>query len=203
MKKISLSLVVVLLFMFALASTAQAFQNEPEGFRGLKWGDPPGEDMALHFVNFWGDPLDPAGEAMLPYIRENDKLQIGRVEVRDVRYFFYENKFMEVQIKTGTICQTNYYDLKDILNLKFGEGKEIITKGLPGGRLAFSLECRWIGDTATIILSSDEWSGVVLEIYSTKIYIQYQEYKRRKKEEERRKEEEEKRKAAEEGLTDF
>jgi hypothetical protein len=47
MKKISLSLLVVLLFIFALASIAQAFQNEPDGFRGLKWGDPPTEDMTF------------------------------------------------------------------------------------------------------------------------------------------------------------
>ncbi len=43
MRKTTLVLLVVLIL--ALSVAAFAFQNEPEGFRGLKWGDPPGEDM--------------------------------------------------------------------------------------------------------------------------------------------------------------
>ena len=39
MKKKTLVIALVILVV-ALGSTAFAFQKEPEGFRGLKWGDP-------------------------------------------------------------------------------------------------------------------------------------------------------------------
>ena len=44
MKKV---LVVTLILVLALSARTFAFQNEPEGFRGLKWGDPVREGMIL------------------------------------------------------------------------------------------------------------------------------------------------------------
>ena len=38
-------LLLVLVLVLALTVGAFAFQNEPDGFRGLKWGDPVGEEM--------------------------------------------------------------------------------------------------------------------------------------------------------------
>lgn len=35
----------VTVLIFSFADIALAFQNEPDDFRGLKWEDPPTEDM--------------------------------------------------------------------------------------------------------------------------------------------------------------
>jgi len=42
MSKISF-VTATLIFTLGLVSIGFAFQNEPEGFRGVKWGDPPGK----------------------------------------------------------------------------------------------------------------------------------------------------------------
>lgn len=75
---------------------AFAFHNEPEGFRGLKWGDPPGQDMV-----YYGKSKD--NENVLWYKRKNDKLQIGRARIKCIHYLFYKEQFMEVLIKTGEV----------------------------------------------------------------------------------------------------
>ena len=41
----------VLIIVLVLSVGAFAFQNEPDGFRGLKWGDPPTKEMTLFFKN--------------------------------------------------------------------------------------------------------------------------------------------------------
>ena len=38
-------IVLVAVMVLGLSAGAFAFQNEPEGFRGLEWGDPPSVDM--------------------------------------------------------------------------------------------------------------------------------------------------------------
>lgn len=44
-----------------------AFQNEPDGFRGLKWGDPPTESME-YLGTFQGDRI---------YTLSDDKMSTG------------------------------------------------------------------------------------------------------------------------------
>lgn len=190
---------VVLLFMFALASITQGFQNEPDGFRGLEWGDPPGEDMIL----LGKDYINPDS---LWYKRTLDKRKIGRAELlEEIRYVFYKNQFFRVRIRTHTTSsRPTYYDyLKDVLILKFGRGEwmEPIT--------------RWYGKTAIVELERvatkfgprEEGPGE-LNIYSTEIYLQKEQDEKKKAEEEARQREEEHwsindLEAAKEGLTDF
>lgn len=202
MKKVILFSVINLLFMFALVSITQAFQNEPEGFRGLKWGDPPGEDMeywekppADTATRFLEPDLFPLGsDDVLWYKRKNDKLQIGVVELEYIYYLFYKNKFMEVRIRPNSI---QIDSLKDVLKLKFGSGEY-------EGKGTMLSVITWSGDITTIIVKSNLYERYdLLKIRSTKIYNQYQEDERRQEEEEARRKEEERQKAAEEGLADF
>ena len=65
MKKIIL---LSILLIFLITGTGFAFPNEPDGFRGLKWGDKPTEDMILIGT------LPVEGNI---YRRDNDKLYIG------------------------------------------------------------------------------------------------------------------------------
>lgn len=207
-KKVILFSVINLLFMFALVSITQAFQNEPEGFRGLKWGGPPGEDME-YYDNYRS--VDDAFDDLLWrrkryddtlwYERKNDKLQIGGAKLEYIRYGFYKGQFMEVFISTDK----DYKSLRDVVELKFGCYKEKNdTWDSASGRWGYKY--KWSGDIAIIILYNkfkDYEDEATLDIYSTKIYNQREEDRYRKREEERRRKEEEKRKAAEEGLADF
>jgi len=197
MKKINLSLIVVLLFMFALASITQAFQNEPEGFRGIKWGDPPGEEMEYR-IKIGTDNL-------VQYERKNDKLKIGGAKLESIEYQFYKGQFMGVWIETQ---RGNHEPLEDVVKLNFGPGhSEDYFSGDFLGIHYQDWSYQWSGDMATVILKTRlEYYKVgygYLTIRSTKIYNQYQEDIRRKKEEEARRKEEERQKAAEKGLADF
>lgn len=190
MKKINLSLMIVLLFMFALVSITQGFQNEPEGFRDLKWGDPPTEDMRKFF---WpGNNLSDSGL----YWRETDNLQIGGAELESIKYGFYLGQFRRVFIETKN---DNAEPLKDVLELKFGLGEKF-DNFLDDNITMY----QWTGDKAMVkLVTNRRYKSAELEIYSIEIYHQYLEDLHLRSEEEARRKEEERQKAAEEGLGDF
>lgn len=173
-------IVVVAILVMGLVSLgmAFAFQNEPEGFRGLKWGDPPGEDMVYHSNLDW-------------YTKKNDELKIGGAKFKNIYYTFHKEKFMRVLINTD-----NYRPLKDVVDLKFGDPTNYKDFGL-----GFSTY-EWSGDIATIKLTISN-KGAALVIYSTKIYNQHKKDLSLEIEQEARRKEEERQKAAEKGLADF
>ena len=69
-KRYFVLMVFLVMMVLALTMGAFAFQNEPDGFRGLKWGDPPGKDM----IFCWKDPINPDS---LWYKRTLDKKKLG------------------------------------------------------------------------------------------------------------------------------
>ena len=139
MKKISLSLLVVLLFIFALASIAQAFQNEPDGFRGLKWGDPPTEDMV-----YLGD----ISYAQNTYHRKGDKLGIGSATLNEIRYKFNFYSYQFHEVFANFTSETDYKILKIIFEGRYGKPTYIRE-----GKDSYFLQ--WIGDKAEIRLYYD------------------------------------------------
>jgi len=163
------------------------FQNEPDGFRGLKWGDPPSEDM--EYCRFLDSDFD-----ITTYERWKDEMQIGGAELDDINYSFYKGRFMAVEIEPG---YDNYDALKDVVMLKFGDGT-VIKKDLYNEKIV------WSGDLATIILEKSIDKRIwQLLIYSTETWEEKEKEFSGKKEEAERKKEEERQKAAEEGLDDF
>ncbi len=50
MKKV---IMVAMVLVLMITGASFAFQNEPEGFRGLKWGDAPTEDMVKEALGAW------------------------------------------------------------------------------------------------------------------------------------------------------
>lgn len=183
--------VLVVVLILALSVGVFAFQNEPDGFRGLKWGDPPGKDMKIYG---FGRDFD-----ITIYTRRNDKMQIGDAELRSIYYVFYEGRFMAVEISPYH-WPDDYLSLRDVVMLKFGDAAVI-----EGGRLVERIT--WSGDLAVIVFYLFEESVAGgngdLTIYSTEIWEEKEEEFSMKKEEAERKEKEEKRKAAEEGSDDF
>jgi len=127
------------------------FKNEPDGFRELKWGDAPTEDMT--FVSqstYSGDT----------YYRKSDKLNIGTAELDEIYYNFnlYSSQFYEVSV--SFFGKNNYDNLEIIFEERFGKPT------LKGGYSMW-----WKGKKAKIALTfdSDKGEGYFF-IISTKIH---------------------------------
>ena len=177
-------IVILAFFLVLLTTGVMAFDNEPDGFRGLKWGDPPGKHMRP-FTTY-------AHFGVRIYERPFDKMKIGGAFLKSISYHFFEDRFMEVVIYpeggdySDAWKRENYDALKNVVFLKFGN--EVIIKNDE-----FTEQTLWLGEKATVILRRHlENDSLALVIYSTEI-----------QKEAERKEEEEKRKAVEEGLEDF
>ena len=114
MRKIAV--VAVLVMVLLSLGMAFAFQNEPEGFRDLKWGDPPGEKMEFRrkqdeWVSIYRDP--------------GDKLELGDAEFYMILYEFYTPSDATVRGLMGVGLyfkdKENFDILETICKVKFGE----------------------------------------------------------------------------------
>lgn len=110
MRKASLCLVIVA--FLTLSVGAFGFQNKPDGFRGLKWRDPPTEDMEFVFeVNIRKE-----------YIRPGDKMSLGEVELGTILYGFVEVdgelKFCIASLRF--VNESRFTILKTICEERFG-----------------------------------------------------------------------------------
>jgi len=114
MKKNLSILLLASILIFLIIGTGFAFQNEPDGFRGLKWGDTPAEDMEIYGEYGIDGTL---------YERPSDKMEIWNVKFNFIIYRFYENKrFMEVAY---FIRSKEYYDILEIFcREKYGKPTE-------------------------------------------------------------------------------
>ncbi|MBA7573586.1 hypothetical protein ES708_15384 [subsurface metagenome] len=113
-RKILLAIVLIFLITgIGFASQDEiAFKNEPDGFRGLKWGDAPTEDMVC-----FGKSLC----FQSTYERKGDKLGIGSATFDEIWYKFnyYSCQFYEAG--SSFIGTDNYNILKVIFEGRFGE----------------------------------------------------------------------------------
>ena len=64
--------------------------EEPEGFRGIKWGE--------HIRNVLGMKKVSVQEDIDIYRREGDRLEIDGTEVLGIEYYFFKNRFMGLYI---------------------------------------------------------------------------------------------------------
>jgi len=104
------SLVVLIAFS---NSRGFAFQNEPDGFRGIKWGTDIRKlpDMVL---------LEREGDVKI-YYRKFDKLKIEDVYVDEIVYRFCKNRFCAVHILFDGF--SNFTKLKSVLVRQHGQGE--------------------------------------------------------------------------------
>ena len=110
MKKNVSILLLAGILVFLITGMGFAFQNEPDGFRGLKWGDAPTEDMTF---------LDEISYEGSSYYKKDDKLNIGSARLDYIFYIFnlYSNQFYKARLYfTG---KTNYDILKIIFEGRF------------------------------------------------------------------------------------
>ena len=124
--------------MILTATMVFAFQNEPDGFRGIKWGtnlrDLP--DMQYHLSN----------ESFAFYTRKGDEMKIGDAELDAVYYNFFKEKFCGMFIQFRTL--STYYTIKQILFRKYGKGES----------LAPAKGYKWVGKSVNIILGYSKGS---------------------------------------------
>lgn len=116
-----------------------AFQNEPEGFRGVKWGT---NITELPDMVFQGS----RGEKKL-YFKKNDKMKIGDADIQSIGYFFYKEKFYNVLIEFSNL--TNFVRIKETCDQLYGSGYR------PN---RFMEQYFWRGGNVTIFLHYNEIS---------------------------------------------
>lgn len=151
MRKGLLVLIAVILVL-AVGGGAFAFQNEPEGFRGLKWGDPPTEDM---------EKVSEMGTGVVMYVRLDDKLSLGDVELGYIFYTFYQDKFMMVSLHFSG--KSNYELLEMICRQKFGKESS--------GKL---YELHWVGSLSSVSLAYTlKWDEGILGLNDVVIFEEY------------------------------
>lgn len=131
MRKVICLLVVMVLFL-VFSLEAFAFENEPKGLRGLKWGDPPTEEM--EFLKVTGSEV--------AYTLPEDKLHLGNVSLYMVLYRFYEFRFFGVLMRFK--YEENYNLLEMICKDRFGE---VFDEGF--------YELSWGGERVIVILKYD------------------------------------------------
>ena len=126
MKKIIL-LSIILIFL--ITGISFAFQNEPDGFRGLKWGDAPTEDMTFlgetreYVINNYPKTTNShiTNTKTNCYYKRNEKNNIGSAELYNIFYNFnlYSNQFYKVMCVFYN--EDNYNILGIIFREEFGE----------------------------------------------------------------------------------
>lgn len=121
-KLIKLILVLFSLLSFGCAGTGErhalgmlgiaSYQNEPDGFRGIRWGQEIGTLKGMQFLLRDKDGLS-------IYIRDNDSMTLGEATLSSVRYLFWQNKFVEAQMSADS---DQLGALRNVLFEKYGEG---------------------------------------------------------------------------------
>jgi len=108
------TLVFLLILSVCVVIPAFAFRNEPDGFRGIKWGTDIKKvpDMVL---------LERDGDTKI-YYRKFDKLKIEDVYVDEIVYRFYKNRLCAVHILFDGF--SNFTRLKSILVGQHGQGDQ-------------------------------------------------------------------------------
>lgn len=158
MKK-NILLLTLIILTFLLVGTGSTFQNEPDGFRDLKWGDPPTEDM-IYFTTAMGTKV---------YTLPNDKMYIGNARFYAITYIFY-GKPERLMAVTLLFSKENNFDLlKTICRGRFGEETE---EGF--------YNSTWMGLKTAIYLSYDiieekgDFSLISIQILAEKTRIDKQ-----------------------------
>lgn len=153
-KKIFVATNLMLITLVILSTgTSYAFKNEPDGFRGIKWGTDINTLSNMTVVNSDGDTHT--------YERTGDEMKIGNAELAVLTYFFWKGKLCGIAIKTKGY--TNWSALRNAVFAKFGKGYqrnryiEDYLWGSPSkGKTLISLEYNEFSKVGTLFMYSIE-----------------------------------------------
>jgi len=156
MKIIAMAAVLMLL----VVNIGMAFQNEPEGFRGEKWGDLPTADMIP--TNCENDKWNEC------FYLPNEQMTIGSVEFSKIIYsYYYTNRgLMSITLIFKSFADKEDYELlKASVSSKFGKPTKETMPFLAWKDL-------WIGDRTVIELNFKVFGGGYLKFYNPKLTAQ-------------------------------
>ncbi len=104
---------MVVVILFSPTIYAQSYQNEPNGFRDLKWGTDLSElNNSLYYVGY------SEHTQCQVYVRPSDELKIGNVTLQKIEYYFNKNKLCGVVVEVEGY--TNWSNLKTSTLDRFG-----------------------------------------------------------------------------------
>lgn len=93
------------LLLASFAIQAHSFENEPEGFRSIKWGSTPGDvgsTLTKHFnpsidiyklAGIDGTTTKINSFPISAYVRNEDKKEFGNIAIDEINYLFYKDRF--------------------------------------------------------------------------------------------------------------
>ena len=130
--------IVVLQFCIILSSTAFAFDNEPDGFRGLKWGTSVEEFKKAYPNATYRPPTDTElklFKGMTYYnVPVNGTKLSGVMITAPLKYAFYNNRLESVYIDLSQpynfMTQQSQIELLEKMEYMYGDGKSILDEGL-------------------------------------------------------------------------
>ncbi len=148
---------------------AQQFKpgSEPDGFRGIKWGQDISTVDGLVYVF-----TAPSYGGIDFYTREKDELRIGPVVLKGIAYSFWQDKFCDVIISC-TEEFTNWIKLKTVIFEKFGEGVAVLPPSKEIGEVYI-----WFGDKTLMMLGYDVEGGGIFFISSLEMRKQQREWEK-------------------------
>lgn len=131
---------VVFLFIVFTSLISYAYENEPDGFRGIKWGTDISEmkDMVVY---------GKLHDSTQMYERQNDEMQIGDAKIEHIFYLFWNNKLSTVMIVTKE--SANYFALREAVFAKFGRGAQ---------KNQFIKDYKWHGSITKILLNYNQFT---------------------------------------------
>ncbi|MCM8770075.1 MAG: hypothetical protein NC911_10515 [Candidatus Omnitrophica bacterium] len=90
------------------------YKNEPDGFRGIKWGTPLSSLTGMKLVKDAGN--------LKEYQKEDDVLQIGQAKLEKITYSFYQGLLESITAETKG--KENFEQLKTAAQERFGAGHQ-------------------------------------------------------------------------------
>jgi hypothetical protein len=143
--------VTILSFVMFLPLSIMAFQNEPNGFRGFKWGT---ELSKLKNIELIEDGK--SGNFVNVYRIKNDELKIGDAKLEYIKYYEWNGKLYEVWILAKG--NDNVENLLAACVRQFGP----LRAWEFSDEYTSSLLNTWRGKTTTVILRRDSETGTLI-----------------------------------------
>jgi hypothetical protein len=115
-------IIILFLSIFLMCSHCYSFQNEPDGFGGIKWGQD-FKSIKERLIHQEAQDGFFAGEKDIrAYVKSNDNKMLGTATLKDIYYYFWKDKFICVEIFTNG--SSNFASLKNFCFERYGKNIE-------------------------------------------------------------------------------
>lgn len=148
----TINFVIILMLVPSFAKAYGGNFNEPDNFRGIKWGT---SENNLNGFILYQEHRD-----QTVYTRKNDSMKMGGANVGKILYIFTQGAFTGVMIKFQN--SNNAIELRKLLFEMYGPILSDLSE-----KTKYSEQYHWIGETVSIIFTYDKGSeeGDIVFIY--------------------------------------